>query len=138
MEDASFKVCPFCKEKIRKEAVKCRFCGEWLEQSEQCVSPATSTGATLLDPLEPTRAPLEQKAENLTADTPKSKKEISVKTLYWTGGVLLGICTLIWFACLVQVPWQRISPVERGKLIGNLIGGGLKMFIAIGLVTWGG
>jgi len=22
-----------CKEKIRKEAVKCRFCGEWLEDS---------------------------------------------------------------------------------------------------------
>jgi len=32
VENASFKLCPFCKEQIRKEAVKCRFCGEWLEQ----------------------------------------------------------------------------------------------------------
>jgi hypothetical protein len=32
MEDDGFKICPFCKEKIRKEAVKCRFCGEWLEE----------------------------------------------------------------------------------------------------------
>ncbi|MGO9586478.1 MAG: hypothetical protein ACLP2Y_09810 [Limisphaerales bacterium] len=32
MDNASFKLCPFCKEQIRKEAVKCRFCGEWLEQ----------------------------------------------------------------------------------------------------------
>jgi hypothetical protein len=34
MEDSPFKVCPFCKEQIRREAIKCRFCGEWLESSE--------------------------------------------------------------------------------------------------------
>ena len=35
MEDDGFKLCPFCKEKIRKEAVKCRFCGEWLEEASR-------------------------------------------------------------------------------------------------------
>ncbi len=33
MQDAGLKQCPFCKEKIRIEAVKCRFCGEWLEET---------------------------------------------------------------------------------------------------------
>lgn len=35
MHDAGFKLCPFCKEKIREEAVKCRFCGEWLEEASR-------------------------------------------------------------------------------------------------------
>jgi len=38
MQDADFKPCPFCKQSIRIKALKCRFCGKWMEQPV-CPSP---------------------------------------------------------------------------------------------------
>src|ERR1035438_9840250 len=39
-----FKSCPFCKEQIRQEAVKCRFCGEWLENGRHSLQDKASKG----------------------------------------------------------------------------------------------
>jgi hypothetical protein len=42
----TYKNCPYCKEQIRAEAVKCRFCGEWLKK-QQVDSVAEASGHLL-------------------------------------------------------------------------------------------
>jgi hypothetical protein len=37
------KTCPFCAEQIQEEAIKCRFCGEFLQKQEAAPDPSAPT-----------------------------------------------------------------------------------------------
>jgi hypothetical protein len=150
MDEDGFKQCPFCKERIRAAAVKCRFCGEWLESKPPLcpgtadqpdvvpvpggageASSAESSGLRMDVPQEGGTLVDRESAPPVVASTPSKKWswEFTPRVLNWISCGLLAFCVITMAVVL------RGSQFNQ-KAVDKLVGAIGRILICAGLFAW--
>lgn len=143
------KSCPFCAETIRYEAVKCRFCGEFLygDRSE--------TAARFVAP----EAPVEMQDDLLEDPIDEDENEDNDEDILWCGrpslfalagpivktGLFIALCWAVYhYRVTAVVPWlgQYATNIQVGserlaQVEGWLDLGALGLIVVAGLVLLG-
>jgi len=141
MDDGAFKQCPFCKEQIRSEAMKCRWCGEWLRKPEPespVPPPPIQQQTAAAQPSDEHQPP--PPLETDVRSTQQPKTGIRPSTLKRMSVALLGVCAILFIIILVtSLPisnWPSLTPEDRSVLVGRPMGNLAKIALIAGLGCW--
>src|SRR6266851_6064246 len=126
MPNEGYKQCPFCKEKIRNEALKCRFCGEWLAEIPEVGTPPPDQDTLVSS--EARNRPTSESGSLLP-----QKRDVFARILNSIGLGLLALCCLIIFLGLRGTSPHQADPYEVAKLLIELI---VPVVICSALFGW--